>query len=83
MGGSVPGRGDWFGGVDQTAERDPADPDRDESGTNPWIEVNKTKQVLLYCKNGAVVWTLHVSTGSASLSGGRVSPSGTWTILAK
>ena len=22
---------------------------------NPWIEVNKSKQVLLYCKNGAVV----------------------------
>jgi hypothetical protein len=52
-------------------------------GTNPWIEVDKAKQVLLYCRNGAVVWTLHVSTGSASLSGGRVSPSGTWTILAK
>lgn len=52
-------------------------------GTNPWIEVDKAKQVLLYCKDGAVVWTLHVSTGSASLPGGRVSPSGTWTILEK
>jgi peptidoglycan hydrolase-like protein with peptidoglycan-binding domain len=49
--------------------------------TNPWLEVDKSKQVLLYCKNGAVVWTLHVSTGSASV--GRVSPTGTWTIYDK
>ena len=56
-------------------------PTQTSPGTNPWIEVNKTKQVLLYCKGGAVVWTLHVSTGSASV--GIVSPSGTWTILSK
>ena len=49
--------------------------------TNPWIEVNKTKQVLLYCKNGAVVWTLPVSTGSASV--GIVTPSGTFRVLRK
>jgi lipoprotein-anchoring transpeptidase ErfK/SrfK len=65
----------------QTAVR--PTPLKTSPGTNPWIEVDKAKQVLLYCKSGAVVWTLHVSTGSASLSGGRVSPSGTWTILAK
>lgn len=63
----------------QTATR--PTPTNTSPGSNPWIEVNKTKQVLLYCKNGAVVWTLHVSTGSASV--GMVSPSGTWTILRK
>jgi lipoprotein-anchoring transpeptidase ErfK/SrfK len=65
----------------QTATR--PTPTQTSPGTNPWIEVDKTKQVLLYCKDGAVVWTLHVSTGTASVSGGRVTPSGTWTILAK
>jgi peptidoglycan hydrolase-like protein with peptidoglycan-binding domain len=49
--------------------------------TNPWIEVDKTKQVLLYCKDGAVVWTLPVSTGSASV--GIVTPSGTFTVTRK
>ncbi len=49
--------------------------------TNPWIEVNKTKQVLLYCKNGAVVWTLPVSTGSASV--GIATPSGTFKVTRK
>jgi hypothetical protein len=49
--------------------------------TNPWIEVNKTKQVLLYCKDGAVVWTLPVSTGSASV--GIVTPSGTFKVTTK
>ena len=62
----------------QTAGR----PKPSKSGaTNPWIEVNKTKQVLLYCKNGAVVWTLPVSTGSASV--GIVTPSGTFKVLRK
>jgi hypothetical protein len=49
--------------------------------TNPWIEVNKTRQVLLYCKNGAVVWTLPVSTGSASV--GIATPSGTFSVRRK
>jgi IPT/TIG domain/L,D-transpeptidase catalytic domain/Putative peptidoglycan binding domain len=49
--------------------------------TNPWIEVNKAKQVLLYCKDGAVVWTLPVSTGSASV--GIVTPSGTFYVHRK
>jgi peptidoglycan hydrolase-like protein with peptidoglycan-binding domain len=49
--------------------------------SNPWIEVNKSKQVLLYCKDGQVVWTLAVSTGSASV--GIVTPSGTFKVLRK
>jgi lipoprotein-anchoring transpeptidase ErfK/SrfK len=49
--------------------------------TNPWIEVNKSRQVLLYCKNGAVVWTIPVSTGSASV--GIVTPSGTYYVHRK
>ncbi len=62
----------------QTASR----PTPSKSGaSNPWIEVNKTKQVLLYCKNGAVVFTLHVCTGSASV--GIVTPSGTFKVLRK
>jgi hypothetical protein len=63
----------------QTAKR--PTPTQTSPGTNPWIEVNKTKQLLLYCKDGAVVATLHVSTGSASV--GMESPSGTWPILRK
>jgi hypothetical protein len=62
----------------QTASR----PKPAKSGaSNPWIEVNKTKQVLLYCKNGAVVYTLHCCTGSASV--GIVTPSGTFKVLRK
>ena len=49
--------------------------------TDPWIEVDKTKQVLLFCKNGAVVYTIPVSTGSASV--GMVTPSGTFSIISK
>jgi peptidoglycan hydrolase-like protein with peptidoglycan-binding domain len=49
--------------------------------SNPWIEVNKSKQVLLFCKNGEVVRTLAVSTGSASV--GIVTPSGTFRVLRK
>ncbi len=49
--------------------------------TNPWIEVNKTKQVLLYCRNGEVVWTIPVSTGSASV--GVITPAGTFSIFSK
>jgi hypothetical protein len=49
--------------------------------TDPWIEVNKTKQVLLFCKNGAVLYTIPVSTGSASV--GMITPSGTFSIISK
>jgi hypothetical protein len=49
--------------------------------TNPWIEVNKTKQVLLFCKNGAVLYTIPVSTGSASV--GFATPTGTFSIISK
>jgi lipoprotein-anchoring transpeptidase ErfK/SrfK len=52
-----------------------------KGGTNPWIEVSKAKQVLLYCKNGAVVWTLPVSTGSASV--GVLTPSGSFRVRRK
>ncbi len=49
--------------------------------TTPWIEVDKTKQVLLLCKNGYVIWTIPVSTGNASI--GVVTPSGTFAIWCK
>ena len=49
--------------------------------TDPWIEVDKTKQVLLFCKNGAVLYTIPVSTGSASV--GMITPSGTFSIISK
>jgi hypothetical protein len=49
--------------------------------TSPWIEVNKTRQVLLYCRDGAVVWTLPVSTGNASV--GIVTPSSTYSVRRK
>ena len=49
--------------------------------TNPWIEVDKTKQLLLFCKNGAVLYTIPVSTGSASV--GMITPSGTFSIISK
>jgi N-acetylmuramoyl-L-alanine amidase len=49
--------------------------------TNPWIEVNKAKQVLLFCKDGQVAITIPVSTGSASV--GIVTPSGTYTVFLK
>ena len=52
-----------------------------KGGSDPWIEVDKTKQVLLYCKNGAVVWTLPVATGSPSV--GIATPSGTFQIRRK
>jgi hypothetical protein len=49
--------------------------------TNPWIEVDLSKQVLMFCKNGAVLYTIHVSTGSASV--GMLTPKGTFTIISK
>jgi hypothetical protein len=49
--------------------------------TNPWIEVNKAKQVLLFCKDGKVAITIPVSTGSASV--GIVTPSGTYNVFIK
>jgi hypothetical protein len=49
--------------------------------TDPWIEVDKTKQVLLFCQNGAVKYTIPVSTGSADV--GMITPSGTFSIYSK
>jgi hypothetical protein len=52
-----------------------------QGGDTTWVEVNKTKQVLLYCKNGAVVWTIPVSTGSPSV--GFETRAGTYKITRK
>jgi peptidoglycan hydrolase-like protein with peptidoglycan-binding domain len=49
------------------------------SGT--WLEVNKQKQVLLYCVNGNVERTLPVSTGSARV--GIVTPLGLYHVQRK
>ncbi len=46
-----------------------------------WIEVNKAKQVLLYCVDGVVVRTLATSTGSARV--GIATPSGHYHITRK
>jgi len=46
--------------------------------TGTWVEVDKPRQVLLYCVNGAVVRTLACSTGSASV--GMITPSGTHQV---
>ncbi|OFW67673.1 MAG: hypothetical protein A2Y74_05920 [Actinobacteria bacterium RBG_13_63_9] len=43
-----------------------------------WIEVNRARQVLLYCRNGVVVRTLPASTGSPRV--GIATPAGTYTI---
>ena len=43
-----------------------------------WIEVDKKRQVLLYCVDGVVERTLPVSTGNASI--GMVTPSGVFHI---
>ncbi|MBC7294118.1 MAG: L,D-transpeptidase family protein, partial [Thermoleophilia bacterium] len=56
-------------------------PTAKRSGAGNWIEVNKTKQVLLYVKNGTVARTLPVSTGSPDV--GIATPSGTFTVYAK
>jgi N-acetylmuramoyl-L-alanine amidase len=47
--------------------------------TGKWIEINKKKQVLLYCVNGVVVRTIAVSTGSPSVGIG--TPSGEFHIM--
>lgn len=46
-----------------------------------WLEVNRPKQVLLYCVNGNVERTLAVSTGSASV--GIRTPSGFFLVRRK
>ena len=43
-----------------------------------WVEVDKKKQVLLYCVDGRVERTLAVSTGSGRV--GIITPSGTYHI---
>jgi hypothetical protein len=59
-----------------------ATPRPKSTGSTAWIEVNKTKQVLLFCKNNAVVRTLPVSTGTTG-DGGIITPSGTFKVTRK
>jgi len=51
-------------------------PKTDGSGT--WLEVDKARQVLLFCVNGAVDRALTTSTGNASV--GMVTPSGEYAV---
>lgn len=51
------------------------------SGGSNWIEVSKTKQVLLYVEGGTVVRTLAVATGDPKV--GITTPSGTFSITSK
>jgi hypothetical protein len=45
-----------------------------------WIEIDKTRQVLLYCVNNVVDRTLDVSTGNPSIDGGTYTPSGVFHV---
>jgi lipoprotein-anchoring transpeptidase ErfK/SrfK len=58
-----------------------ATPQAARSGSGAWIEVDKSRQVLLYVTEGTVVRTLAVSTGSATV--GIVTPTATFTVYAK
>ncbi len=51
-------------------------PKMQDGGT--WIEVDKSRQILLYCVDGTVERTIPVSTGNASV--GMITPSGTYHI---
>ena len=57
-----------------------AKPKPTRTGTT-WIEIDKSKQVLLFCRDGALLWTIPVSTGSASV--GIVTPSGARKVTRK
>jgi putative cell wall-binding protein len=56
-------------------------PSPSRSGSGAWIEVNKSKQVLLYVESGTVVRTLPVSTGNPDV--GITTPSGTLSVTRK
>jgi len=56
-------------------------PSPSRSGSGVWIEVNKSKQVLLYVEGGSVVRTLPVSTGNPNV--GITTPSGTLSVTRK
>ena len=66
------GEGVWWALVSAR----PPEPQHAEQGIS--VEVNKEKQVLLYCVDGVVERTLPVSTGNARV--GTVTPSGTYHI---
>ncbi len=51
------------------------------SGTVAWIEINKSRQVLLYVREGQVIRTLPCSTGSARV--GDITPSGDFAITSQ
>jgi peptidoglycan hydrolase-like protein with peptidoglycan-binding domain len=55
-----------------------AEEGRNNAPEGKWIEVDKSKQVLMYCVDGVVERTLAVSTGSASV--GIVTPSGMFFV---
>ena len=48
-----------------------------------WIEVDRKKQLLLYCINGGVERTLPVSTGTPSILYGQETPLGVFHIISK
>jgi lipoprotein-anchoring transpeptidase ErfK/SrfK len=48
-----------------------------------WIEVDRKKQLLLYCIDGAVERTLPVSTGTPSILYGQETPLGVFHIISK
>jgi putative cell wall-binding protein/peptidoglycan hydrolase-like protein with peptidoglycan-binding domain len=52
-----------------------------KSGSGAWLEVNKSKQVLLWVEDGTITRTLAVSTGNADV--GIVTPSQAFTVYAK
>jgi peptidoglycan hydrolase-like protein with peptidoglycan-binding domain len=56
-------------------------PQAARGGSGTWIEVDKSRQVLLYVTEGTVVRTLAVSTGNATV--GIVTPTATFTVYAK
>ena len=72
--GSV-GEDDWWALVGAR----PPEPQHAEEGVS--VEVDKQKQVLLYCVDGVVERTLPVSTGNSRV--GMVTPSGTYHIARK
>jgi hypothetical protein len=45
-----------------------------------WLEVDKSRQVLLYCVNGVVDRTIDVSTGNPYIDGGIFTPTGVFHI---
>jgi N-acetylmuramoyl-L-alanine amidase len=49
-------------------------------GSGTWIEVDRTRQVLLYCVDGTVQRTLTTSTGNPAVEGGFTTPAGEYAV---